>query len=171
MQDFVANSSRGRAVLMLLCSVLFVALGLWMVGTFGEVPVSGETPYAKTLLIGWSCILLFGAMGILWAKRLGEGGEELRIGASGIRWARWSDRTIPWSEISGVTTWSKYGQRSIVLHLYDPSAYPGRGLIGLMAMANRMFAEGDIHLSLTPTDRSFDEAMEAISRFRRMHHR
>ena len=171
MQDFVANSSRGRAVLMLFCSALFVGLGLWMVGTFGEVPVSDDTPYAKTLLIGWSCILLFGAMGLLWAKRLGQAGEELRIGRSGIRWSRWSDQTIPWSEIRGVTTWSKYGQRSIVLHLYDPRAYPGHGLMGLMAMANRMVADGDIHLSLTPTDRSFDEAMAAIDRFRRMHDR
>lgn len=140
-----------------------------MIGAFGEVPVTENYSYRKTVTLGWVCILLFGFCGIMWARRIAQVGEELRISPSGIRWVPWSDQTIPWSEIRDVGTWtSEQGIRTIVLHLYNPRAYPGRGFQRLMRLANKMFVGGDIHLSLASTDRSLDEAMAAINRFRHM---
>jgi len=115
--------------------------------------------------IGWISILFFGFCGISWARKLFSAGEVLRIGSAGIRWTRWSGDTIPWSDISDVTVWSYNKQRSIILHLRDPALFPGRGILAWAAGANRALSGGDIALSLTATDRSFDDAM-AIARFR-----
>ena len=75
-------------------------------------------------------------------------------------------RLIPWSAIYDVTTWRYKGQKAIVLHLYNPENSPGRGLAGILARFNRAVMGGDIGISLTLTNRSFDEAIAAIERFR-----
>ncbi len=166
MEDFIALSSRWRVALMVLGAVAFVALGLWMGGLFGPAPESHRYPRAEVVVVGWFSVVLFGLCGVVAIKRLFAGGEELRIGSAGIRSRPWSDQTVPWSEIVDVTTWSYKGQRSIILHLRDPARFPGRGLAALLTRANRMFTGGNIAISLTGTDRGFDDAMAAIARFR-----
>ena len=64
--------------------------------------------------------------------------------------------------------WSYKRQKSIVLHLSNPARFPGRGLTAKLASANRMLTGGDISISLTGTNRNFDDAMSAIVRFRRI---
>jgi hypothetical protein len=166
MQDFVANSSRWRIALMILGCAGFVAIGLWMIGAVGDLPSLRRLPSAVRLGIGWLGIIFFGFCGVSWIKRLSSGGEELRIDSVGIRWVRWSEQTIPWLEIGDVTTWSYKGQKSIILRLRNPARFPGRGFLGWTGKANRALTGGDIALSLASTDRSFDEAMTAIERFR-----
>jgi hypothetical protein len=97
--------------------------------------------------------------------RLLKAGEEvLRVSASGIRYPRWSNQTIAWSEIRDVTTWRRKRTRLIVLHLNNPEQYPRRGARALKL--NRALIGGDIGLSLDQTDRTFFEAVSAIRRFR-----
>ena len=142
-------------------------LGLWIVGVFGPPPTpSWRYSATGAVVLGWIGIALFGLCGLFALRGLFETREQLRIGPAGIRWAPWSDQTIPWSEISDVTTDSHMGQRYIVLHLRDPGRFPGRGLGGLLAGVNRMLTRGHISISLTGTDRSFGEAMSAVERFR-----
>lgn len=167
LNEFVAFPSRWRIALIALGALGLVALGLLMVGAFGPLPSQSARYSSVTFtVIGWVVIAFFGLCGAYAIKMLFETREQLRIGSAGIRWARWSDQTIPWSEISDVTTSSFKGQRSIVLHLRDPARFPGRGIVGFLAGANRMLTHGDIYIGLTGTDRSFDVAMSAIERFR-----
>lgn len=56
--------------------------------------------------------------------------------------------------------------RTIIPHLRSPSLFPGKGAFGLMGRANRALTGGDIGISLSGTDRKFDEAMAAITKFR-----
>jgi len=165
-ESFVAYPSRWRRVLLTLLASGFVVLGLWMVGTFGPVPTSSRYPYAETLVIGWACVLFFGVCTIAYIPKLLETGEQLRIDALGIRYSQWSDTTIPWSEISGVTNWRYRRSRFIVLHLHHPHSFPGRGLAAFMAGANRKLTGGDICISLTGTDRRYDEAASTIDQYR-----
>jgi hypothetical protein len=166
MDDFVASPSRWRIALIILGAVAFVGVGLWEGGAFGSVPqTSGHSP-AVTFAVGWSCAVFFGLCGAMGARRFFDRGEQLRIGSAGVRSARWSDQTIPWSEIIDVTTWRYRSQRAIILHLHDPARFPGRGLPALLAGANRKLTGGDVSISLTGTDRTFDEAISAIARFR-----
>lgn len=153
-------------VLMVAGSVVFVVLGAWMAGLFGAAPESSRYPAAVATFIGWAAILFFGFCALVLARRLFDGGELLRIGPDGIRWRRWSDQTIPWTEITDVTSWGTPGNTVIVLHLRDPDRFPGRGVLGALAGANRKMTQGDVSIALTDTNRSFAEAMAAVERFR-----
>ena len=166
MDGFVAHHSRARLALLLLVAIAFVLCGLVMVGAFGEPPNASRFSPLKMAIVGWLGIAFFGLGAIVIAKRLIEGGEALRIDRTGIAFAAWSDQTIPWSEITDVSEWSLRGQRSIILHLRDPDRFPGKGLLGFSAKANKALTGGDVPLSLTGTNRSVDEAIAAIARYR-----
>lgn len=166
MDDFVAYPSRPKIALLTLGCVTFVAGGLWMAGVFGPPPPSRRYSPELVFAIGWSTTVFFGLCGVMGVVRLFNGREELRIGPAGIRAARWSNQTIPWSEILDVSTWSYKNQKSIILHLRDRSRFPGRGVAALLAGANRSLTGGDIAISLTGTNRSVEEALTSIDRFR-----
>lgn len=166
MDDFVAHTSRWRTALIIAGSLGFVAIGIWMAGLVGPVPVSRRAGPLMTEFWGWLCILFFGMCAVAGAKLWWTNAERLRIGRSGIRWAEWCDQTIPWEEISDVTEWRYKSTKSIILHLRDPSRFRGKGLAGLAGHANRALTGGDVGITLSGTDRKFDEAMSAIATFR-----
>ena len=168
MNDFVAYSSRWRVALIMLGAVAFVAIGLWMVGTFGTPPTSRKYPPAEVLTVGWISIFFFGLCGVAMIKRLFDTREQVRIGRSGVRPSPRYDEIIPWSEIIDVTTNSAHGQKFINLHLRDPARFPQRGVPAFVVNASKMLGGGDISINLTGTDGNFDEAMLAIERFRRI---
>jgi hypothetical protein len=166
MGDFIASNSRYRIVALTLLSVGFVLLGLWLIGAFGPPPASSRYSAPMMTGIGWISLIFFGLCGSVWVAKLLDTRAQLEIGQSGIRWRPWSDQLIPWAAIRDVTTLEVQGQKFIVLHLRDPSRFPGRGLKAALAGVNRRLAGGDIFISLTGTDRAFDDAMDALARFR-----
>lgn len=171
MESFIAHNSRWRLAVILLSAVGFVALGMWMVGAFGEVPSSRRYSATSFIVIGWLCILFFGLCGVAIIKKFFDERPQLSIDSSGIRWAPWTDQLIPWSEIRDVTTWSYKHQDVIVLHLRNAERFPGKGLKAKVAGANRMLTGGDIAISLTGSNRSYGDAMSAIERFRQAYSR
>ena len=163
MEDFVACPSRARIGFLILGSLVFLVVGLWIAGVLGGVP---RPVPVRNIVVGWASAVLCGIAGLALMKRLFDTNEELRISAAGIRWTRWSDQVVPWPEIRDITVWRVKGQKMIVLHLRDASLFPGRGVLGLTARANRALSGGDMVISLTGTDQSFDDAISAITRLR-----
>ena len=137
-----------------------------MVGAFGDVPTSRRYSASLTIALGWFTILFFGMAASYGVSKFFDNKPQLEVGPSGIRWVPWSDDLIPWTNITSVSTWSQQRQKYILLHLDDPSRFPGKGLAGKLAQANKMMTGGDIAISVTGTDRSFGEAMDAIASFR-----
>jgi len=166
MEDFVAKTSRPRMALMVVGSLALAAIGLWMSGLLWAPPVSRRASPEMVESAGWAGMILFGLCVVMGAKLWLENSEQLRIGQNGIRYSRWSDQVIPWSEIENVSEWRHKGLRSIILHLRQPSLFPGRGVMGIAGRANRALTGGDISISLTGVDRSFNDAMAAIQQFR-----
>jgi hypothetical protein len=166
MDDFVAYTSRWRAAFLVAVSIGFVAIGIWMAGLMGPVPVSRSAGPLMTEFWGWLTILFSGICAVAGAKLWWVNSERLRIGRSGIRWSGWSDQTIPWDEISDVTEWHYRNSKFIILHLRNPSLFPGKGFSGFAQPANRKLTGGDIGITLTGTDRKFAEATAAIAQFR-----
>lgn len=166
MGDFEAYPSRWRLALITLAASTFVIAGMWMGGAFGSVPSSRRYAEGFTFAIGWFGAAFGGLCGGIAIKRMFETGVQVQIGPRGILWATWSDRTIPWSEITDVTTWSYNRQKMIVLTLRRPDLFPGRGVAAMFAGANQKLTGGNISITLAGTDRSFEDAMSAVSRFR-----
>lgn len=159
MPTFVARPSKIRLGLLLLGSLGFVALGLWIAGIFGSPPAPEKIGW------GWASIAFFGLCSIVIARRLADDGDQVTIGPAGIFSKQWSDQTILWSDIVDVSVWEYRRQKSIILKLKDPSRYPSTTVLGKLAAANRMLTGGDLPISLTGTDGQFDDAMAAINYF------
>jgi hypothetical protein len=158
--------------LLFVLAVGFVLLGLMLVGAFGEIPSFAEEPRRRrfspwfSALIGWFCISFFGSSVLAIGRKFFDHRPQLHICSTGIVTIPWSDERIPWSEVSDITTWIHRRQKAIILHLKNPDQFPGRGLAGKLAGINRMLTDGDIAISMTGTNRNFDEAMVAIAFFR-----
>ena len=164
--EFVAYTSRWQITLLILVAFGFVLMGFWAVGAFGPPPVSDRASPAVSKAIGWVCIAFFGLCGLALIKAFFEKRERLRINASGIHWTVWSNKMIPWPEITDVTTWQFHSQKMIVLHLRDAARFPSASPLAALSGASRALTGGDIAISLSGTNRSYREAMEAIRRFR-----
>lgn len=166
MDDFVAQASRSQTILLIMGSIALVVIGMWMIGSFGPPPAPNR--YSPEIIygMGWASIIFFACCGVAGIKKLFDASEQLRIGPAGILWNKWSDQIIPWTEISDVTEWNYQRQRFIILDLRNPEKFPNQGVSALLAKANQRLTGGDIALSLTGTNRTFEEAMAAIDRFR-----
>lgn len=167
MGDFVAHYSRRRFALLLLGSLAFVIIGLEMGGVLGTPAESRRYSPAMIFVVGWFSVVFFGCCGAVALKRLFEGNSlQLRIGSSGILYPEWSDEIIPWSEIVNVSTWTVKRQKGIVLHLRDPARFQRKNSIGFFAKLNRLSTGGDVSIVLVGANRSFEDAMSAIARFK-----
>lgn len=165
-ESFVAYPSRWRRALLSLSALGFVALGLWMVGTFGPVPTSSRRSSTETVIAGWACPAISSLCLVAHIPRLFETGEQLRVDGAGIQFSPWSSTAIPWPQIKKVTLRSYSRSDYIVFHLENRRLFPGKGLAKLLAGLNRMMTGGDICISLSGTDRSYDEAISAIARYK-----
>lgn len=166
MTSFVAYHSRWRLALLILLAAGFVLAGLWIGGVFGDPPVSRRYPAIVVRSIGWFSVVFFGLCGLVAVRRFFDPSVQLEIDSRGIRSRSWPDRILPWSEIADVTTWTLKRQKTIVLRLRHPERFPAQGTAVLFSSANRMITGGDVSISLTGTNRSYDDAMSAIAYFR-----
>lgn len=156
MPTFVAKPSIWRQLLLLAGALGFVVAGAWIAGLLGS-----DYPQGREWL-GWVCMIFFGACLVGIGLRLFESDDVLRIGPSGIWYRHWSTDTIPWHQITKVGVWEHRGQRTVLLHLVDPSRFPSTTLAGKLAAANRALTGGDIAINIIGTDRSVDELLDAI---------
>lgn len=156
---FIARNSPWRVAGLLLLGLGFVFIGAWIAGLAGPPPRPGMT------WLGWVGIVFFGACTVKAVPRLFDRSVLVRIDAQGVTVAQWSSRRIDWHRIERVGTWSHRGQRMLVLHLKQPAQHAERRLAAPIAAANRALTGGDVAITLTGTDRTFEEAFRAVSRF------
>lgn len=156
---FVARNAPVRVLLLAALAAGFVAIGLWIVGAFGPAP--DDAPRWA----GWLSIAFFGPGCVLILARLFQPSEQLRIDRDGIRWRQWSDDLIPWSAVRAIEQASVHNQKFLCLRLDQPERYRSTQLLGRLGGANRALGFGDIAISVTGTDRSFDDLVRAVGRF------
>ena len=161
---FVARFSKWRAFLKVVIFLAMMAISLWSAGIFG--------PRESVVWAGWIGAL-FSSLGIIgFGRMLFDDDDQLVVSNQGVRIKRWSAVTIPWNEFSKVGTWSfrsqvwNPGQKMIVFTLAHPDRFPSSTRSGRVAKINLARTGGEILVSMIGTNRSFDEAMVAIERFR-----
>ena len=69
-ESFIAHNSRWRLAAIFLAAVGFVALGMWTIGAFGEVPSSSRYSTTFSVVLGWMCILFFGICDVAIIKKI-----------------------------------------------------------------------------------------------------
>jgi hypothetical protein len=153
---FEAKTSPTKNILAVCGCSLIVVIGAWMAGLLGAPPVG-------KFWAGLLTMAVFGAFAVLGLANLRQPGVSLKIDQSGITWPRWSANPIPWSAIEKVKITSYKGHRYVSLWLSNPGDYPGSGITGLLRLANRGMGFGDLALSSSVTDKSFDEMHDAFA--------
>jgi hypothetical protein len=156
---FTARPAPGRIFLLLLGSIGFVVLGLWMVGAFGEMPNPSRA------WAGWLCIPFFGACAVGLGYKLFDRHDQIVVDQRGIYWRRWSPQTIAWDAIAAIEPRRVQRQDFLCLHLVDPSRFPSTTLLGRLAGMNRGMGFGDIAINTVGTDKKLAELEEAVARF------
>jgi len=164
---FVARVSKGRTLLLIVGALLFVAAGIWFLfspETFIRSPRSMGDP-GFVSLIGWAGVLFFGICAIVGMRQLFRTDAVIEMGPEGLLWRRWSNATIPWTAFDHAAVAEIHRQRMLTLWLQEPEAYPSTTLSGRMAGANKAMGFGDLSLSASGLDCSFDELVAAFDTY------
>lgn len=167
---FEAHVSMKRMLVIALLALAFAILGMWFVNAATDISQTVRFVFFRDPFVlrvfGWVAI----AIGVLGAavavRQLFRTGPVVEVDARGIRWLRWSDKLFPWSAITDASPRTMSGQRFLCLTLDRPQDYKSRSMTGLLAGMNKNMGFGDVAISVQGTDRSFDEFVEAVSRFR-----
>ena len=117
-KDLVLHASRRKAVVLLLGSALFVAVGYWMIQ-------DGEGPW------GWATALFFGACGLTAvASLLRPGSLRLTPDGFSVRHMGRGSFASSWHECDGFRTWSPTPGASFVMFDWTPpSSRSGTGAL------------------------------------------
>lgn len=183
MNEFVARTQPFKVVLGILIALGFVAIGVWMTGILDKpvtppvvnpddlmiypLPTSSSRyPDWLVVTMGWVSIVFFGGLSVIGAIRLTNPADHLRVNRMGLVVPSYIDRPIAWSDIAEITTWSHRGQKSLVIKLRDPSRFERKPWRRALDSLNRGLTGGDIGLSMTGTDRTLKQALDAIETFR-----
>lgn len=166
MEEFVANNSRSKCALLLAFSLAIIFFTCWAFGLLGSEPGFGLQHSTFGLVVAWLATLVFGQLALRTSLRWWHDKNYLVIGYQGIRFVGWSDQLIPWSEIEGISEMSFRNYRMIILELRHPQRLKRNGLIGRLGWFDGLIARGRVDISLVGADRTLDDAMVAIQKFR-----
>lgn len=181
MNAFVAKTQPLRVVVGILIALVFAGIGVWMTGildqpvtpmsvndlTVHPLPVSpSRYPDGVVKLVGWVAVVFGGGLALIGAIRMTGPSEHLRIDRMGILVPSYTERRIPWDEIVDVSTWSHRGHKALVFKLRDPSRYPRAPWKRMLDSMNNELSGGEVGLSMLGTDRTPEQALDAIATFR-----
>ena len=154
----VAHPSPVKLILLFFGSVGFVVLGAWML-------LGGEILSARAHIAAIACIIFFGLCSIYIGRMVFQRNSAIEVSQKGILFRRWSDDTIAWDDIAEIMPYQVGRQELIGLQLYNPKLYPGRGVQGILAKANKGFSGYDISIATVGTDTTVNAVLAAITEF------
>ena len=156
---FVARFSPYRLLFLILLSLGFVVLSLWLVGAFGAAP---DAPMAWS---GWVGLLFFGPCTVILARRVSDPRAQIILDEQGLYWRQWSEAVIPWTAFSAMEVCHVQRQRLLGLTLARPQDYPPETMLGQLARYNEQLGFPHVTLSAQGMDCSFDELHDAVRGF------
>jgi hypothetical protein len=161
--SFVARASRWRLLLLMAGSVGFVAIGLWIIGAFGDAPPASPM---KVLFAGWVGVPFFGLCALVALRQMVTAGDLITVDHRGIKSHPFSDAFIPWHAIAAIEQRTISRQEFLCLTLHDPGAFRPRRHFRPLASADRSLGYGDVALSTSITDKTMEQLAEATRQHR-----
>ena len=173
--ETIIEVSKGKIVLVILGSCVFVALGLWLLSFDAEAVRSGRSfrPFGNDPLIarvfGGVAVGFFGLCGLYGVKKLFDRKPGLVFNASGIidNASGVAAGFIPWSEVVGTAIFEVNGQKTLIIGVADPQKYVERGgaLRRALNKANYKFSGSPISISSHALDIAFPELLSLFNRY------
>ena len=158
-------TSNTKTFLMLLCSIGFVAIGIWIL----RIPktVIYESIFAN--IIGLSSIVFFGLCGLCFASILFDRQPRLILDSTGIidRSSTVSSGRILWSDIKSIDVTQVQDQRFLTFYVTNPQRYLQRGgfLKRQMKALNYKYYGSPVHITSNSLKISFGELTDLIFQY------
>lgn len=163
---FEARYSPVRSVLMGLGALGFVAIGLWMIGAFGDIPCDGRLIPAEAIpYIGWMGILFFGPLATLHFARASVPGTAVRVDANGMMMAGCGEEVIPWDDFTSLSSRDIMGTQYLLLDVVDQRFATFSLFKKFLWKINEPFIGQSGWLVINNTNRKHNELVEAICHF------
>lgn len=127
-EQFEIPLSKGKLLMILSGSILFVVIGLWFVISPPQIERGLFSNPALILGTGIASIIFFGLCAFVVFKKLQSNKPGLVIDQSGItdNASALSAGHIPWSDIKGIRTIQMMNQQLIMVEVVNPEEYINR---------------------------------------------
>lgn len=156
---------RGKLAPLLLGSLAFVLMGLWLLSPYGEVMAGGSVGYSWFLkVLGGIAVLFFGACALEILRQMLDSRPRLILDDRGIFDRSLSTPVIPWSSILDAQIVQVKRSRFIALLLSDEEErYAALSPVKrMMSAANQGLGCGRFNLNITALNISAEELMAVI---------
>ncbi len=120
--------SRGKTTLLVLMSIAFILLGVWVIQMRdAQLPPDYDPLFVRGVAL--ACIVFFGACGLVGLRKLFDGRPGLQFTPAGIvdNSSGVSVGLVPWSDVTGLGIFQVGRTRSIVVKVADPEKYAAVG--------------------------------------------
>jgi hypothetical protein len=161
--SFVVRSSPWKLLKLFAYAAGFVVLGIAFVTYPEAFDIVGA---GFVTFIGWASIAFFGLAIPIFTIQLIQRKPEFIIDHTGITFPKWSNDVIGWSDIADVDVGGVMGTKFVTLQFADPDRLKIGGAKGMMTELNRQMTGGELSIPLSSADKSLDEVMAAVQRFR-----
>jgi len=162
----IIELSKTKLRMLVIGSVIFVAMGLWMV-QFDSVQIAARHRYNSPVLmygIGVIVILFFGFCGVVGIRKLLDKKPGLILNSAGIH-----DNSsgvaagfVPWSEITGFSIFEMQKQKILVIKLLEPERYimTGGAFKRILNRMNYKMCGSPVAISANSLKVGFDELLK-----------
>lgn len=162
----IIELSKTKLRMLVLGSVIFVAMGLWMVQP-DSAQIAGRHHYNSPFLmygIGVIVILFFGFCGVVGIRKLFDKKPGLILNAAGIH-----DNSsgiaagfVPWSEITGFSIFEMQNQKTLVINVIEPQRYimAGGAFKRMLNKMNYKMCGSPVVISANSLKVGFDELLK-----------
>lgn len=151
------HSPKWKMGVMLVASIIFVALGAFLIHHNG---INSENGW-----VGLACVLFFGLCGIVFGMRVLARHPYLILDDDGLTFDGRPPR-LPWRELDGFVETSVRGSKALGLILKEDAAYP-RQLTGLRRFSYKLNAttnQPPVAISSTLIDMPLSELADLIEK-------
>lgn len=153
--------SHAKTALLLLCAMVFVAIGTWMV-------LMPQAAYFSVAL-GIVSIVFFGACGAVAIKKLMQKSPGLMVNLQGVhdQSGGTSAGFVPWKDVSAVQPSFISGQKFVSLMLHDAQKYSqhGNALQQRLAKLNMSLVGTPINISANTLKINFDDLLALLESY------
>ena len=175
MEPRVIELSRGKIVLLILISVVFLAVGAWML-TLSDAQLEGsQRMMGPTLLriVAGAAVILGAICLVAGVVKLRDRRPGLILSAEGItdNSSGVSAGLIPWADVTGFSIFQHQKTRMLVVLVVDPEKYILRGnaVQRLLHRANTGMVGSPISIAATTLKIDFDELKREVETWHSRH--